>query len=99
MSKESRKDDKMVVVQGGLVRRFNAVAYAASLAIMHACVRRLENRLIHLFLVQLLLFPSGCVVIEDSCGGVVENYRFACIIGSLIKYVSTIAGKHAFLTC
>jgi len=31
----------MVVVQGGLVRRFGAVEYAASLAIMHARAKRL----------------------------------------------------------
>jgi len=63
VSSWSRKDDKMVVVQGALARRFGAVACAASLAIMHARVRRLENRLIYLFLVQLLLFP-GVVVVE-----------------------------------
>src|SRR5436190_9094137 len=57
-----RKHDKMVVVQGGLVRRFGAVACAASLAIMYARARRLQNRLIHLFLIQLLLFPSVVVV-------------------------------------
>ena len=34
---------------------------AASLAIMHAPVRRLENHLIYRFPVQLLLFPTGAV--------------------------------------
>jgi len=48
-----RKDVEMVVVQGGLVRRFSVVVYAASLAIMHARARKLQNRLIHLFLIQL----------------------------------------------
>jgi len=62
MSRWLGKHDKVVVVQGGLVRRFGAVAYAASQAIMHAHTRRLQNRLIHLFLVQLLLFPSVVVV-------------------------------------
>jgi len=57
-----RKHDKVVVVQGGLVRRFGVVECAASLAIMHARVRRLQNRLIHLFPIQLLLFPSIVVV-------------------------------------
>jgi len=52
----------MVVVQGGLVRRFSAVACAASLAIIHARARRLQNRLILLILIQLLLFPSVVVV-------------------------------------
>jgi hypothetical protein len=51
-----------VVVQGGLVRRFSVVACAASLAIMRALTRRLQNRLIHLFLIQLLLFPNVVVV-------------------------------------
>jgi len=52
----------MVMVQGGLVRRFGTVACAASLATMHARAKRLQNRLIHLFLIQLLLFPSVVVV-------------------------------------
>jgi len=52
----------MVVVQGGFVRRFSTVAYAASLAIMYVRAKRLQNRLIHLFLIQLLLFPSVVVV-------------------------------------
>jgi len=43
----------MVVVQESLVRRFGVVAYVASLAIMHARVRKLQNRLIHLFPIQL----------------------------------------------
>jgi len=38
------------------------VACVASLAIMHARLRRLQNRLIHLFLIQLLLFPNVVVV-------------------------------------
>jgi len=52
----------MVVVQGVLVRRFGAVVCAASLAIIYARVRRLQNRLIHLFLIQLLSFPNVMVV-------------------------------------
>jgi len=62
MSSWFRKYDKIVVVQGGLVRRFGAVAYTASLATMHARAKRLQNRLIHLFLIQLLLFPNIVVV-------------------------------------
>jgi len=57
-----RKHDKVMVVQGVLVRRFGVVACAASLAIMYARARRLQNRLIHLFLIQLLLFPKVMVV-------------------------------------
>jgi len=52
----------MVVVQGGLVRKFGAMAYTASLATMYARAKRLQNRLIHLFLIQLLLFPNIIVV-------------------------------------
>ena len=52
----------MVVVQGGLTRRFSVVACVVSLAIMRALVRRLQNCLIYLFLIQLLLFPSVVVV-------------------------------------
>ena len=48
-----RKDVEMVVVQGGFVRRFGAVEYAANLAIMHARAKRLQNCLIHLFPIQL----------------------------------------------
>jgi len=44
-----RKNVKIVVVQGGLVRRFSVVAYAASLVIMYVYVRRLQNYLIYLF--------------------------------------------------
>jgi len=57
-----RKNVKIVVVQGGLVRRFSVVAYAASLVIMHVYVRRLQNHLIYLFPIQLLLFPSVVVI-------------------------------------
>jgi len=57
-----RKNVKIVVVQGGLVRRFSIVAYAASLVIIHVYVRRLQNYLIHLFPIQLLLFPSIVVI-------------------------------------
>ena len=53
MSSWFRKYDKMVVVQGGLVRRFGTVACAVSLAIMYVRVKRLQNRLIHLFPIQL----------------------------------------------
>jgi len=53
VSSWSRKYDKMVVVQGGFVRRFGAVECAVSLAIMHARARRLQNCLIHLFPIQL----------------------------------------------
>ena len=59
---EQLEQETRVVVQGGLARRFDAVACAGSLAIMHARVKRLENRLIHLFLVQLLLFPNVMIV-------------------------------------
>jgi len=59
LAQETRQ---VVVVQGGLVRRFSVVACAASLAIMRALSRRLKNRLIHLFLIQLLLFPNVVVV-------------------------------------
>jgi len=38
------------------------VVCVASLAIMHTRIRRLQNRLIHLFLIQLLLFPSVVVM-------------------------------------
>ncbi len=62
MSSYPWKHDKMVVVQGDLARRFGAVAYAASLDIMYARVRKLQNRLIHLFPTQLLLFPNVVVV-------------------------------------
>ena len=62
MSRWPRKHDKVVVVRGGLVRRFGVVACAASLAITYALAKRLRNRLIHLFLIQLLLFPSVVVV-------------------------------------
>ena len=51
VSSWSRKYNKMVVVQGGLVRRFGAVACAASLAIMYVRARRLQNHLIYLFLI------------------------------------------------
>ena len=50
MEKECKKYSRVVVVQGGFVRRFGAVVYAASLAIMPALARRLENRLIQLLL-------------------------------------------------
>jgi len=52
----------MVVVQGGLVRRFGIVAYTASLGIIYVRAKRLQNRLIYLFLIQLLLFLSIVVV-------------------------------------
>jgi len=52
----------MLVVQGGLVRSFGAVACVVSLDIMHARVRKLQNRLIYLFPIQLLLFPNVVVV-------------------------------------
>jgi len=58
----AQEHDKVVVVQGGLEQRFGAVACAASLAIMRTLARRLQNRLIYLFLIQLLLFPSVVVV-------------------------------------
>jgi hypothetical protein len=38
------------------------IAYAESLVIMHTRVRRLQNRLIHLFPIQLLLLPSVVVL-------------------------------------
>jgi hypothetical protein len=40
----------MVLVQGGLERRFGAVVCAASLATMRALARRVQNDLVHLFL-------------------------------------------------
>jgi len=52
----------MVVVQGGLVRRFSTVACAVSLVIIYIRIKRLQNRLIHLFLIQLLLFPSVVII-------------------------------------
>jgi len=52
----------MVVVQGSLIQRFSAVACAVSLAIIYTYVMRLQNRLIYLFLIQLLLFPSVVVM-------------------------------------
>jgi len=87
----------MVVMQGGdLVRRFSVVVCAATLAVLHAVSGRWRIILIHLFLVYLLLFPQcGCIVIEDSCGGVVENYRPAHIIGSVIRYVTTLLALQA----
>ena len=50
MGRECKKCSRVVVVQGGFVRRFGAVAYVASLAIMPALVRRLQKHLIQLFL-------------------------------------------------
>jgi len=49
-------------LQHALEQGFRVVVCVVSLAIMHALAGRLQNRLIHLFLVQLLLFPS--VVVE-----------------------------------
>ena len=62
MSSWLRKNVKIVVVQRGFVRRFSIVAYTASLVIMYVHVRRLQNYLIHLFPIQLLLFPSIVVI-------------------------------------
>ena len=45
-----KKCSRMVVVQGGLVGRFGAVGYAASLATMPALVRKVQNHLIQPFL-------------------------------------------------
>ena len=50
MEREDKKRSRMVVVQGGLVRRFGVVVYVASLAIMHALARRLQNYPIRQFL-------------------------------------------------
>jgi len=36
----------------------------------------------------IIISYCGCVVIEDSCGGMVENYRLAYVIGSLIRYAT-----------
>ena len=41
VERECKKRSQVVVVQGGVVRRFGAVVYAASLAIMPALARRL----------------------------------------------------------
>ena len=41
VGRECRNRRRVVVVQGGFVRRFGAVVCAASLAIMHALARRL----------------------------------------------------------
>ena len=50
VERECKKRSQVVVVQGGVVRRFGAVVYAASLAIMPALARRLQNYLIQLLL-------------------------------------------------
>jgi hypothetical protein len=50
VGRDWKKRSRMVVVQGGLVRGFDAVVCAASLAIMPALARRLENYLIQLLL-------------------------------------------------
>jgi len=57
-----RKNVKIVVVQGVFVRRFGIIAYTTSPVIMNVYIRRLQNRLIHLFPIQLLLFPNIVVV-------------------------------------
>ena len=49
-------------MQGALVRRFGAIVCIASPVIIYVLAKRLQNRLIYLFLVQLLLFPSVMVV-------------------------------------
>ena len=41
MGRECKKRSRVVVVQGGLVRRFGAIVYVTSLAIMPALARRL----------------------------------------------------------
>jgi hypothetical protein len=41
VERKCKKRSRMVVVQGGLVRRFGAVVCVASLAIMHVLARRL----------------------------------------------------------
>ena len=50
MGRECRKRSRVVVVQGGVVRRFGAVVCVASLAIMPALARRLQKHLIQLLL-------------------------------------------------
>ena len=50
MGRWRKKRSRIVVVQGGLVRRFGAVVCAASLAIMRVLARRLQKPLIQLFL-------------------------------------------------
>ncbi len=50
MARECKKRSRVVVVQGGVVRRFGAVVCAASLAIMPVLARRLQNHLIQLLL-------------------------------------------------
>ena len=46
MGREWKKRSRVVVVQGGFVRGFGAVVYAASLAIMLALAKRLQKPLI-----------------------------------------------------
>ncbi len=50
MERECRKRRRVVVVQGGVVRGFGAVVYAASPDIMPAVARRPQKHLIQLFL-------------------------------------------------
>ena len=50
MGRECKKCSRVVVVQGGFVRRFGVVVSAASLAIMPALARRLQKHLIQLLL-------------------------------------------------
>lgn len=50
MERGCQKRSRMVAVQGGDVGRLGAVVCAASLAIMRALARRLQNHLIQLFL-------------------------------------------------
>ena len=50
VGRECKKHSQVVVVQGGVVRRFGAVVYAASLAIMPALARRVQKHLIQLLL-------------------------------------------------
>ncbi len=50
MGREYKKRSRVVVVQGGVVRRFGAVVCAASLVIMPVLARRVQNYLIQLLL-------------------------------------------------
>ncbi len=50
VGRERKKRSRIGVVQGGFLRRFGAVACAASLAIMPALARRLQKHLIQLLL-------------------------------------------------
>ena len=50
VGREHKRRSQVVVVQGGVVRRFGAVVCAASLAIMPVLARRLQKPLIYLLL-------------------------------------------------